>query len=242
MTKIANVLSCIALATLLAAPAAAENPCNPCAANPCAENPCAANPCAANPYAANPCAANPCAANPCGGNPCAAPNPCNPCGGNPCNPCGGGTTDASRFVQPKGAALASADAATLRAEGETLWNDKSLSKSGALSCATCHVGGTTQMNASFGAPYPHRVAMPHQAAGVEEVNAAEMVQFCMVTPMANEPLPWSSRQLAALTAYVEKLQEGFVAPAAGTGAGVNPCNPCGANPCAGGNPCNPCGN
>lgn len=39
-----------------AAAAAAENPCNPCAAaNPCATNPCATNPCAANPCATNPC-------------------------------------------------------------------------------------------------------------------------------------------------------------------------------------------
>ena len=88
-------------------PCAAKNPCNPC--NPCAaKNPC--NPCAAkNPCnPCNPCAAgggalsancvvprlkaaanpcNPCAAkNPC--NPCAAKNPCNPCAAkNPCNPC-----------------------------------------------------------------------------------------------------------------------------------------------------------
>ncbi len=54
--------------------AAADNPCNPCAA----ANPCAANPCAAT----NPCAAaNPCAP----ANPCAAANPCNPCA--PANPC-----------------------------------------------------------------------------------------------------------------------------------------------------------
>ncbi|MCP5055717.1 MAG: cytochrome C peroxidase [bacterium] len=205
--------------TLIGPPAAAENPCNPCAANPCASNPC------------NPCGANPC-------NPCGA-NPCNPCGGNPCNPCGGGGADASRFMQPKGVKVASADAA-LVAEGEALWNDKALSGSGAVACATCHVGGTTQMNASFADAYPHRVAMPHQAAGVDKVNAAEMVQFCMITPMANEPLSWSGRQLAALTAYVEKIQQGFEAPA-GTSA-ANPCNPCGANPCSAGNPCNPCGN
>ena len=41
--------------TLIGPPAAAENPCNPCAANPCASNPC--NPCGANPC--NPCGANP---------------------------------------------------------------------------------------------------------------------------------------------------------------------------------------
>jgi len=30
-----------------------------------------------------------------------------------------------------------------------------------------------------------------------------MVQFCMVVPMKNEPLPWDSEDLAALTAYSE---------------------------------------
>ncbi len=219
----------------------ATNPCaekNPCAANPCAgKNPCAANPCAAgtNPCAANPCASkNPCAANPCASkNPCAA-NPCagtNPCGANPCNPCGGGSTDASRFVQPKGVDLAGGSEAALLARGEALWNDPLLSGSGALSCATCHVGGTAQMNASFAEPYPHPVAMPQQAAGVAQVNAAEMVQFCMITPMANEPLPWRSEELAALTAYVGKLQKSFHATS----------SPRGGNPCGPVNPCNPCG-
>jgi cytochrome c len=87
------------------------------------------------------------------------------------------------------------------------------------------------MAATFARPYPHRVAMPHEQAGVDQVNAAEMVNFCMIVPMNDEPLPWDSIELAALTAYVEHLQEGFQ-PSAGSAA--NPCNPCGAA-----NPCNP---
>lgn len=225
--------------TLAASPGSADsaNPCNPCAANPC--NPCGGNPC--NPCGANPC--NPCGANPC--NPCGG-NPCNPCGGNPCNPCGGNpcggaATDSSRFLQPAGTQVDTSDPSLL-AEGEALWNDKALSGTGALACATCHVGGTSQMNADFAKPYPHKVAMPRQAAGVDQVNAAEMVQFCMLTPMTNDALPWGSRQLAALTAYVEHLQEGFD-PTTASAGGANPCNPCGGNPCnpCGGNPCNPCG-
>ena len=210
----------------------AQNPCNPCAANPCAANPCGGNPCAANPC--NPCGGNPCAANPC--NPCGG----NPCAANPCNPCGA-SSDASRFKQPKGAKIAASTPALVEL-GAQLWEDKSLSSSGAMACSTCHVGSYGQMNASFGQAYPHRVAMPYQAAGVDEVNAAEMVQFCMVTPMANEPLGWGSEQLAALTAFVESLQTGFSAPAANP-CGGNPCNPCGGNPCnpCGANPCNPCG-
>ena len=77
------------------------------------------------------------------------------------------------------------------------------------------------MNATFAQPYPHYVAMPDQQAGVSEVNAAEMVQFCMLVPMGGEPLDWSSRELAALAAYVESIQPGFRAV-----GGENPCNPC----------------
>jgi hypothetical protein len=240
------------------------NPCaaktlNPCAAktlNPCAAktlNPCAArtlNPCAArtlNPCAArtlNPCAAktlNPCLAktlNPCAAktlNPCAAKGTGNPCADkNPCNPCGaGGMIDSSRFVQPEAARLAGGSG--LEELGEKLWNDRSLGKSG-LACANCHIDSYGQMQPSFAKPYPHAVAMPRQMAGVEQVNAAEMVQFCMVQPMATEPFDWSSRELAALTAWVQRIQPGYEPVATPASApGANPCNPCGA-----GNPCNPC--
>jgi hypothetical protein len=171
------------------------NPCNPCAgdANPC-------NPCAGE---ANPC-------NPCG-------TQANPCGmkRNPCNPCGGARVDPSRFKQPSGVQLASGSHPELTALGEKLWNDRTLGSSG-IACSTCHVGGTGQMNDSFDAPYPHYVEMPAQQAGVRQVSAAEMVNFCMIVPMQDEPLPWESRELAALSAYVEKLQVGFQ-PGAGTG-------------------------
>jgi hypothetical protein len=232
-----------AIAFLWLAPLSAgaqTNPCNPCAgANPC--NPCAAknpcNPCAANPC--NPCAGkNPC--NPCGAvNPCAGKKLCNPCAGaNPCNPCGAGKVDASRFKQPAGVRLASGERTQLLARGEKLWNDRSLGSSG-LACATCHIDQYGQMNASFAAPYPHFVAMPAQQAGVSEVSAAEMVNFCMIVPMMDEPLAWDSQELAALAAYVDEIRPGYRPVGA---AGANPCNPCaGANPC---NPCaarNPCG-
>jgi hypothetical protein len=193
----------------------AANACNPCAGS----NPCAANPCAGS----NPCAANPCA----GANPCAA----NPCGG-------GGGIQAKRFMQPSDVRLA-APSARLVARGEALWNDPSIGSSG-LACATCHVDRYAQMNASFAGPYPHAVAMPKQMAGVAQVNAAEMVNFCMLTPMASEPLAWDSEELAALAAWVEHIRPGYVPAASATTA--NPCNPCGArNPCAA-NPCvpNPC--
>ncbi len=181
------------------------------------------------PVAGTQLAANPC--NPC--NPCAKKNPCNPCGANPCNPCGAAAIDASRIRQPAGVTLASAPRAELLGRGEQLWNDRALGKTG-LACGSCHQGHYAQMNASFAKPYPHRVGMPYAQAGLEQVNAAEMVNFCMVAPMGSEPLDWSSKDLAALAAYVEHIQPGFN-PCAAKAAG-NPCNPCAMK-----NPCNPCG-
>lgn len=138
----------------------------------------------------------------------------------------------------------------LAARGAELWKDPSLSGAGATSCATCHTGdGTAMMNASFAEPYPHAVDMAKDRAGLDQVNAAEMVQLCMSIPMAAEPLAWESLELAALAARVEQVQVKF--DASGSGAmnpcAANPCaaNPCAANPCAasGMNPCasNPCG-
>ena len=177
--------------------------------------------------AANPCAANPCAVdavNPCAANPCAA----------------GGTIDASLVTQgDRDLDAHGMSEADLIARGGELWADKSLSGNGTTSCSTCHMN-YGMLNASFAEPYPHPVKMATERAGLDDVTAAEMVQLCMVIPMAAEPLAWESVELAALSAYVEDIQIGFEAPA----AEMNPCaaNPCAANPCAA-NPCaaNPCG-
>lgn len=178
--------------------------------------------------AANPCAANPCAMNPCGG-----------AGAMP-------MIDAAKVTQGANA-LYTGDSAELLARGKELWSDPKLSSSGGISCASCHVDNYGQMQATFGAPYPHAVAMAKDRAGLETVNAAEMVQLCMMIPMNNEPLAWDSQELAALAAYVTDIQKGFEP---GMDGGMNPCNPCamknpcGANPCAMKNPCatkNPCG-
>lgn len=184
------------------------------------------------PMAANPCAANPCAANPCGA--------------------GMPMIDAAMVTQASNKLYTGAKA-TMVAEGKKLWSDTKLSGNGSISCATCHVGNYAQMQNTFAAPFPHQVAMAKDRAGLEQVNAAEMVQLCMVIPMGNQPLAWDSRELAALAAYVEDIQKGFK-PGMG-GSGMNPCaaNPCGAmnpcampkNPCGAKNPCampkNPCG-
>lgn len=165
------------------------------------------------------------AGNPC--NPCAKKqaNPCNPCAKKKPNPCAGSRIDAERFKQPKGSTLASGSHSELVSRGQELWNDKGLGKSG-LACADCHTDRYGLMNDTFDEPYPHYVEMPAQRAGVSEVNAAEMVNFCMLVPMADEPLPWTSRELAALSAYVEKLQTGFSSGSSAAANRRNPCNPC----------------
>ena len=217
----------LSVALLAGGPAAAAepNPCNPCGAkkaNPC--NPCGAkrmNPC-------NPCGgkkANPC--NPCGGK---KANPCNPCGGkNPCNPCGGGARiDPAKFMRPAGLRMGG-NRARLVAQGEKLWSDTSLSANGGA-CATCHVNYGAFLP-TFAKPYPHEVSMVKAMSSVAEVDAAEMVQFCMLQPMQADPLPWNSSKLAALAAYVEHLQAGFK-PNPCSMKSANPCNPCGGkNPC-----------
>lgn len=154
---------------------------------------------------------------------------------NPCNPCAAASDmiDASLVTQGNRVLnTGGMSSAALVSRGEELWNDPSLSGAGNLACATCHAN-YGQLQASFAEAYPHRVAMAEQRAGLPQVTAAEMVQLCMVIPMQNQPLDWNSVDLAALSGYVESLQEGFDPSML---AGANPCNPCAANPC---NPCGP---
>lgn len=87
--------------------------------------------------------------------------------------------------------------------GESLWKDPSISKSG-LSCQSCHMNNA-QFKKTFNQPYPHKVAMASGRAGLDEITAEQMVQLCMVIPMKTDPLPWNSRELAALSAYVEDV-------------------------------------
>ena len=134
--------------------------------------------------------------------------------------------------------------------GKQLYSDKNLSRDGNQSCATCHNDGAGY-NATFAKAYPHSVAMAKNIFGIESVHLDEMIQICMVQPMATEPLEWSGAQLAALTQYMASVQKqlsenpcalkGSKCGACGPCAGKNPCatkNPCaGKNPCAAKNPC-----
>jgi len=120
---------------------------------------------------------------------------------------GAQSLDPEKVTQPDGVELATGDAGALLARGKELFADPAIGESG-LSCSTCHQN-FGQYKETFKEPYPHFVAMAKGKAGLDEVNAAEMVQLCMMVPMSAEPLAWESEELAALTAYVVELREEF---------------------------------
>jgi len=178
-------------------------------------------------------------------------NPCNPCAKpmkmkmkNPCSAAKMEKMNPKLVQQPSAVTLAKGDWKA----GEKLWNNPKLGTSGA-SCATCHVGKYAMMQPSFATPYPHHVTMAQEKFGLSKVNAAEMVQLCMVVPMKAKPLDWKGKKLADLTAYVKHIQADYKAPANPCAAKMkmdhskmaNPCNPC-AKPMKMKmkNPCNPC--
>jgi len=193
------VASMLSSGLVLAAPLAAANPCSPSSSRlrtpmQLAQNPCAAkrNPCAAK---ANPCAAR---------NPCAAKNPC------------AAGVDRKLVTRPKGTKPYSAPRAQLVSAGKQLWSDTKLSTNG-MSCNTCHQGNAA-FGPTFAKPYPHQVAMAEQQSKLKRITLEQMVQFCMIVPMAARPLAWDSKALAALTAYSGVVQKDFIKTQA-----KNPC-------------------
>ncbi len=116
-----------------------------------------------------------------------------------------GSVDPQLVTRPADAPPFEADRTELVAAGEVLWKDANLGTSG-LACEGCHVNGA-QFKSTFKEAYPHKVAMAKSMADLESIDASQMVQFCMIVPMKAEPLPWSSRELAALTAYVEDVEQ-----------------------------------
>jgi mono/diheme cytochrome c family protein len=91
--------------------------------------------------------------------------------------------------------------------GEKLFLDKKLSTNG-MSCATCHANNAS-FSDGFARPYPHKVAMANDDLGIKTIHLDEMIQACMVMPMQAKPLPWNSKELADLTAYVAQVQKTF---------------------------------
>lgn len=138
----------------------------------------------------------------------------NPCASQAATP----EVDAKLVLRPKGTSLAKGDPAALVKQGEALFKDETLSTNG-QACQSCHAG-LGAFAPSFAKPYPHAVHMAVAKGGVTAVHLDEMVQFCMVVPMEAKPLPWDSKELAALTAYTGELQKMFQkAAAAGPGVG-----------------------
>ena len=115
--------------------------------------------------------------------------------------------DPATVTAPEGVAMHEAPEAELEAQGAELFEDTSLSTND-MACVTCHAD-FAQYGPNFAEPYPHPVGMASDMAGLDEVTAAQMVQLCMMVPMAAEPLPWDGLELAALTAYVEAERERF---------------------------------
>ncbi|MEQ9547058.1 MAG: hypothetical protein RIK85_13715 [Marinobacter sp.] len=109
--------------------------------------------------------------------------------------------------RPEGYQPYEGDADSLAKKGETLFNDTTLSSNG-LACATCHTNGAGYAD-TFSNDYPHFVAMGKSDFGMDMVHLDEMVQICMVAPMASQPLDWASEELAALTEYMRIEQEKF---------------------------------
>ncbi len=146
--------------------------------------------------------------------------------------------DQQLISRPKSTKLVTAKRSQLVKDGEALFKSTKLSTN-ELSCASCHANNEN-FNASFKTPYPHLVQMAKDRANLAKINLDEMIQLCVVVPMASKPMPWNSHELAALTAYTSTLQETFRKTA--SSSGENPDEPAAkkaANPCAPPNPCAP---
>ncbi|MEQ8825529.1 MAG: hypothetical protein RIC14_14265 [Filomicrobium sp.] len=123
---------------------------------------------------------------------------------------GGKKVDAAVVTRPADVGPYTApDGDKLLAEGKKLFDSLKISENG-LTCKSCHFKYEAYEE-SFLLPYPHAVGMAKKRAGMDAVEADEMVQLCLVITMDSKPLPWESRELAALTAYVLDQQRGFIA-------------------------------
>lgn len=112
-------------------------------------------------------------------------------------------------VRPPGTSAVTLPRREALRRGEALFFDKRLTTSD-TSCASCHAD-FQGFSDGFKRPYPHPVQMAKEMSGLDSVTAETMVQLCMLVPMAAYPFSWDSADLAALTAYVEKLRADFAA-------------------------------
>ena len=109
--------------------------------------------------------------------------------------------------------------------GAMLFNDNSLGSKG-VKCNDCHAESNS-FGISFREAYPHLVPMARQHSGLDKVYADEFIQFCINVPLAGKSLPWKSKKLAALTAYVlDVAQPAYIEKVAALATTID-------NPCAG---------
>lgn len=117
--------------------------------------------------------------------------------------------DPRQFSRPPNVKPYSQNAADLAEQGKRLWTYTRFGSNG-QSCSSCH-GTIDTYSDTFLKPYPHFVQIVKDKAGLSVVDAEQMVQFCVVVPLEGKPLDWSSKELAALAAYVEVRQKLFEA-------------------------------
>jgi len=115
----------------------------------------------------------------------------------------------AEITRPAGIAPFAGTTAEFVTLGAKLFLDESLSTN-KMSCNSCHAGMEAYAE-SFKSAYPHRMGMAAEMFGVEKIEAEQAVQLCMLVPMEAKALDWTSRELAALTAYVLKVQKDFAA-------------------------------
>ena len=111
--------------------------------------------------------------------------------------------DPAEMTRPSGQSAYQGNRAELISYGAELWKDPKVGNSG-LACQSCHINGA-QFKSTFKQPYPHKVAMASGKASLDEITSEQMVQLCMKVPMKAEALPWDSRELAALSAYIDDV-------------------------------------
>ena len=91
--------------------------------------------------------------------------------------------------------------------GGKLFRDTLLSTNG-MSCASCYEGRKSYQP-SFAQPFPHKMAMAAETYGTRQLHLDEVIQFCMVGPMAAKPLEWRSAELANLAAFMSEEHKKF---------------------------------
>ena len=129
-----------------------------------------------------------------------------------------------KFTRPAGSTPYQGSVDELLTFGEALFKDPRLSSNG-MSCNTCHANHASYAP-SFATPYPHYVKMAEDQGGVKSIDLDEVVQFCLLSPMAGKALPWDSKELAALVAYTAQQQKTFKPTGSMPSAGCAPKSGC----------------